>query len=62
MHYEGIDNISAQDIDYGKQLELVLKPLSVGMSKDNKFTLGSFPAFVKENHYWLRFTMKVMLY
>ena len=48
VHYEGIDNISAQDIDYGKQLELVLKPLSVGMSKDNKFTLGSFPAFVKE--------------
>ena len=48
VHYEGIDNISSQDIDYGKQLQLVLKPLSIGMSKDNKFTLGSFPAFVKE--------------
>jgi len=48
VHYEGIDNISPQDIDYGKQLQLVLKPLSIGMSKNNKFTLGSFPAFVKE--------------
>ena len=47
VYFEGIDNISPDDIDYGKQLNFVLKPLSVGMQNKNQVTLGSFPAFVK---------------
>ena len=47
VYFEGIDNISPNDIDYGKQLNFVLKPLSVGMQNKDQITLGSFPAFVK---------------
>ena len=47
VYFEGIDKISPDDIDYGKQLNFVLKPLSVGMQNKDQITLGSFPAFVK---------------
>ena len=47
VYFEGIDNISPNDIDYGKQLNFVLKPLSVGIKNDDQISLGSFPAFVK---------------
>ncbi|MDC3018814.1 homoserine dehydrogenase [bacterium] len=47
VYFEGIDNISPNDIDYGKQLNFVLKPLSVGIKKKDQISLGSFPAFVK---------------
>ena len=47
VYFEGIDKISPDDIDYGKQLNFVLKPLSVGMQNKDRITLGSFPAFVK---------------
>ena len=47
VFFEGIDKISPDDIDYGKQLNFVLKPLSVGIQENDKITLGSFPAFVK---------------
>tara|TARA_A100001388_G_C28771512_1_gene504184 strand:- start:30 stop:1298 length:1269 start_codon:yes stop_codon:yes gene_type:complete len=47
VFFEGIDKISPDDIDYGKQLNFVLKPLSVGIQENGKITLGSFPAFVK---------------
>ena len=47
VYFEGIDKISPDDIDYGKQLNFVLKPLSVGMQNEDQITLGSFPAFVK---------------
>ena len=47
VFFEGIDKISPGDIDYGKQLNFVLKPLSVGIQENDKITLGSFPAFVK---------------
>ena len=47
VYFEGIDNISPDDIDYGKQLNFVLKPLSVGIQNKDQITLGSFPAFVK---------------
>ena len=49
IFFEGIDNISPLDINFGKQLELILKPLSVGIMSTEGFTLGSFPAFVKKN-------------
>ena len=47
VYFEGIDNISPNDIDYGKQLNFVLKPLSVGIKNKDQISLGSFPAFVK---------------
>ena len=47
VYFEGIDNISPDDIDYGKQLNFVLKPLSVGIQNKDQISLGSFPAFVK---------------
>ncbi len=47
IYFEGIDKISPDDIDYGKQLNFVLKPLSVGIQNKDQITLGSFPAFVK---------------
>ena len=47
VYFEGIDKISPDDIDYGKQLNFVLKPLSVGIQNKDQITLGSFPAFVK---------------
>ena len=47
VFFEGIDKISPDDINYGKQLNFVLKPLSVGIQENDKITLGSFPAFVK---------------
>lgn len=47
VYFEGIDNISPDDIDYGKQLNFVLKPLSVGIKNKDQISLGSFPAFVK---------------
>ena len=47
VYFEGIDNISPNDIDYGKQLNFVLKPLSVGIKNKDHISLGSFPAFVK---------------
>ncbi len=47
VYFEGIDKISPDDIDYGKQLNLVLKPLSVGIQNKDQIILGSFPAFVK---------------
>ena len=49
IFFEGIDNISPLDINFGKQLELILKPLSVGIMSTEGVTLGSFPAFVKKN-------------
>ena len=49
IFFEGIDNISPLDINFGKQLELILKPLSVGIMSTDGVTLGSFPAFVKKN-------------
>ena len=49
VYFEGIDKISPQDIDYGEQLKLVLKPLSVGIQSEDEITLGSFPAFVKKD-------------
>jgi homoserine dehydrogenase len=49
VYFEGIDKISPDDIDYGKQLNFVLKPLSVGMQNESQITLGSFPAFVKKD-------------
>ena len=48
IYFEGIDKVTPQDINFGKQLELILKPLSVGQLSEDKITLGSFPAFVKE--------------
>ena len=47
VYFEGIDKISPDDIDYGKQLNFVLKPLSVGIQNKDQISLGSFPAFVK---------------
>ncbi len=47
IYFEGIDKISPDDIDYGKQLNFVLKPLSVGIQNKDQIILGSFPAFVK---------------
>ena len=47
VYFEGIDIISPNDIDYGKQLNFVLKPLSVGIKNKDQISLGSFPAFVK---------------
>jgi len=47
VYFEGIEKISPDDIDYGKQLNFVLKPLSVGIQNKDQITLGSFPAFVK---------------
>ena len=50
---------SPDDIDYGKQLNFVLKPLSVGMQNKDQITLGSFPAFVKQIRFWLQSKMKI---
>ena len=47
VYFEGIDKISPDDIDYGNQLNFVLKPLSVGIQNKDQISLGSFPAFVK---------------
>ena len=47
VYFEGIEKISPDDIDYGKQLNFVLKPLSVGIQNKDQISLGSFPAFVK---------------
>ena len=49
VYFEGIDKITPQDIDFGDQLDFVLKPLSVGILEKNGITLGSFPAFVKKD-------------
>ena len=49
VYFEGIEKITPQDIDFGDQLDFVLKPLSVGILEKDGITLGSFPAFVKKD-------------
>lgn len=49
VFFEGIENIDSQDMEYGKQLGLTLKPLSVGRSSKFGISMGSFPAFIKKD-------------
>jgi len=49
VFFEGIDNVTPQDINFGKQLNYVMKPISLGLSSQNEIMLGSFPAFVKKD-------------
>ena len=49
VFFEGIENIDSQDMEYGKQLGLTLKPLSVGRSSKLGISMGSFPAFIKKD-------------
>ncbi len=49
VFFEGIENIDSQDMEYGKQLGLTLKPLSVGRSSEFGISMGSFPAFIKKD-------------
>ena len=49
VFFDGIDKVTLQDINFGKQLNYVIKPVSLGISSQNEIMLGSFPAFVKKD-------------
>ncbi len=49
IYREGINKIESLDMEYGKELGFVIKPLSLGINYGEKLFIGSFPAFIKEN-------------
>ena len=49
IYREGINKIESLDMEYGKELGFVIKPLSLGLNYGEKLFIGSFPAFIKEN-------------
>jgi len=49
IYREGINKIEPIDMEYGKELGFVIKPLSLGINYGEKLFIGSFPAFIKEN-------------
>ena len=49
IYREGINMIEPLDMEYGKELGYVIKPLSLGINYGEKLFIGSFPAFIKKN-------------
>ena len=49
IYREGINKIEPLDMEYGKELGFVIKPLSLGINYGEKLFIGTFPAFIKEN-------------
>ncbi len=50
IYREGISNIDATDIYYGKQLGYVMKLLAIGRNGDNGIEVRVHPTFVKSTH------------
>lgn len=50
IYREGITQVSAQDIQYGKQLGYVLKLLAIGKNSDNGIEVRVHPSFIKSEH------------
>ncbi len=50
IHREGITSISAEDIQYGKQLGYVLKLLAIGKNTEDGIEVRVHPTYVKTSH------------
>jgi len=50
IHHEGITRISAEDIDYAKELGYVIKLLAIGKKKDNMVQVRVHPTMIKRTH------------
>ncbi|MCD8372820.1 MAG: homoserine dehydrogenase [Clostridia bacterium] len=50
IHREGITGITADDINYGKQLGYVLKLLAIGKNTDEGIEVRVHPTYVKASH------------
>lgn len=50
IHREGITSISAEDIQYGKQLGYVLKLLAIGKNTEDGIEVRVHPAYVRADH------------
>lgn len=50
IYREGITEVDATDIKYGKQLGYVLKLLAIGKNGDNGIEVRVHPAFIKSEH------------
>lgn len=50
VYREGITNIAAQDIQYGKKLGYVLKLLAIGKNTDGGIEVRVHPTFIKSGH------------
>jgi len=50
IYHEGITNISAEDIDYAKELNYVIKLLAIGKKKGNTLEVRVHPTMIKKSH------------
>ena len=49
IFFDGIKHIEPIDMEYGKELGYVIKPISIGFNEEEKLLLGSFPAFIQQD-------------
>ena len=49
IYFDGIKHIEPIDMEYGKELGYVIKPISIGFNEEEKLLLGSFPAFIQQD-------------
>lgn len=50
IHCEGITNITAEDIEFGRQLGFTIKLLAIAKLEDNKLEVRVHPTFIPKHH------------